>query len=426
MKDNINFHISDFGPISEADIEIAKINVIGGQNSTGKSTASKLLYSILRSSFSKRGEFAYEKIERNIKDVVRNVYGRYGIERPEYVNLKKLTNLKLLNKNNKERHFDDLNIYEQYLQAKDDYKNNKTLNRFIDEDIKEIDEIMEIIEENGNLLFISILKTTLAAEFGTTDFRFSSSFTGNVNDEDFNFSINLKDHDINSDEAFTSKGKFEIEDVFYLDNFSIFETSKSRSDVNTHVGYLRKMLSEDIKPELFDDKINTRIISIEEKIRKIIGGDFTKDRGRFYFSKENIEDIDMQNTASGIKQIGIIQLLLANRQLKKDCFLIIDEPEVNLHPEWQIKFAEILVLLAKDLDINIYLNSHSPMFIEAISLYAQYYDLINETNVYLTVKDNNKYTFTKIDSKDMGEVYENLTKPYDELDKLKAEIIFRE
>ena len=54
------------------------------------------------------------------------------------------------------------------------------------------------------------------------------------------------------------------------------------------------------------------------------------------------------------------------------------------------------------------------------------YDLINETNVYLTVKNKNKYTFTKIDSKDMGEVYENLTKPYDELDKLKAEIIFRE
>ena len=133
------------------------------------------------------------------------------------------------------------------------------------------------------------------------------------------------------------------------------------------------------------------------------------------------------NTPSGIKQIGVIQLLLLNDKLKKDGYLIIDEPEVNLHPEWQIKFAEILVLIAKELNITLYLNSHSPMFIEAITLYSQYYDLIKQTNVYLTQESqNDKYIFRKIDPKNMGAVYENLTKPYDELDKLKAEILFKE
>ena len=119
--------------------------------------------------------------------------------------------------------------------------------------------------------------------------------------------------------------------------------------------------------------------------------------------------------------------MLHNNKLIPGTFLIIDEPEVNLHPEWQIKFAEILVILAKDLDIKLYLNSHSPMFIEAISLYSQYYDLIKETNLYLTQEmSENNYFFKKIDSNDMGEVYENLTSPYDELDKLKAKILFKE
>ena len=118
---------------------------------------------------------------------------------------------------------------------------------------------------------------------------------------------------------------------------------------------------------------------------------------------------------------------MLNDKLKKDGYLIIDEPEVNLHPEWQIKFAEILVLIAKELNITLYLNSHSPMFIEAITLYSQYYDLIKQTNVYLTQESqNDKYIFRKIDPKNMGAVYENLTKPYDELDKLKAEILFKE
>ncbi|MDO5811331.1 MAG: hypothetical protein Q4Q37_09560 [Methanobrevibacter sp.] len=67
------------------------------------------------------------------------------------------------------------------------------------------------------------------------------------------------------------------------------------------------------------------------------------------------------------------------------------------------------------------------MFIEAISLYSQYYDLKNDTSVYLTQKQNNdKYNFRKIDADDMGAVYENLTSPYDELDKLKAKILFKE
>ena len=116
-----------------------------------------------------------------------------------------------------------------------------------------------------------------------------------------------------------------------------------------------------------------------------------------------------------------------NNKLVENSYLIIDEPEVNLHPEWQIKFAEILVLLVKELDIKLYLNSHSPMFIEAISLYSEYYDLLEDTNFYLTEKqENDKFNFIKIDPKDMGAVYENLTKPYDELDKLKAKILFKE
>ena len=80
----------------------------------------------------------------------------------------------------------------------------------------------------------------------------------------------------------------------------------------------------------------------------------------------------MKNTASGIKEIGIIQILLNHRKLKDNSFLIIDEPEVNLHPDWQVKFAEIIVFLAKRLNIHIYINSHSPMFIEAISIFSHY------------------------------------------------------
>lgn len=201
---------------------------------------------------------------------------------------------------------------------------------------------------------------------------------------------NLRDCDI------TFESNLNILEVFYIDNISILDLKDLDILRVDHIIHIKEALE------------NENYSSNSTKIKEILKNDCT----------------DL--SAAGIKQIGIIEILLQNNSLKENSFLIIDEPESNLHPEWQIKFAQILTILVKELNIHIYLNSHSPIFIEAMSLYSQYYDLLNETNFYLTQKqDNNKYNFKKINPKDMGEVYENLTEPYDELDKLKAEILFK-
>lgn len=200
---------------------------------------------------------------------------------------------------------------------------------------------------------------------------------------------------------FTFSGDLNPSDVFYIDNLSIMDLKDLDILRVDHIVHIKEALED-------DEKIGSS--EILSKIENIIG----------------CECQDSKNS-SGIKEIGIIQTLLKNNKLKENSFLIIDEPESSLHPEWEIRFAEILVALVKDLNINIYLNSHSAMFIEAVSLYAQYYGLLDDTTFYLTQKQSNgKYDFKKIDPKNMGEVYENLTGPYDELDKLKAKILFEE
>ena len=92
---------------------------------------------------------------------------------------------------------------------------------------------------------------------------------------------------------------------------------------------------------------------MKKKICKIINGQFKYRNEELFFIQEEGGEFLMKNTASGIKEIGIIQILLSHRKLKDNSFLIIDEPEVNLHPKWQVKFAEILVLLAQRLNIHI-------------------------------------------------------------------------
>ena len=110
------------------------------------------------------------------------------------------------------------------------------------------------------------------------------------------------------------------------------------------------------------------------------------------------------------------------KYLKKNCFLIMDEPELNLHPDWQVKFAEILVLMVKELNIHMYINSHSPHFVEALEVYSAKYGLVDDTKFYLSqLNENNNYNFKEILREDLVILYNNLGDPYDDINQVRAE-----
>jgi len=108
---------------------------------------------------------------------------------------------------------------------------------------------------------------------------------------------------------------------------------------------------------------------IKLNIKTIIEGEFIEDNGSFIFKKED-KDIELSNVAMGIKYFGILQVLSNSNYLYKGQILILDEPEVHLHPQWQLKLAEIIVDLVKQ-GVKILINSHSPYMIEALQRYGQ-------------------------------------------------------
>jgi hypothetical protein len=70
--------------------------------------------------------------------------------------------------------------------------------------------------------------------------------------------------------------------------------------------------------------------------------------------------IDLYNASSSIKQLAPLLLYLRYRA-KENGFLIIDEPEMNLHPESQAKLLEALAILV-NLGVRVLLTTHSPYF----------------------------------------------------------------
>ena len=80
MVDSIKLHLENMGPVNEANINISDITVVGGHNSTGKSTLSKLLYSFLRSNSLNRQEIAYDSISKLIYRQTKYILREFGAQ----------------------------------------------------------------------------------------------------------------------------------------------------------------------------------------------------------------------------------------------------------------------------------------------------------------------------------------------------------
>ena len=471
MLKGLNLDIKGFGLINDAHIEIGKINVIGGVNSSGKSTASRILYCFLKAMSLSRKEYLFSSILPTINEFVSIMFNPNpnGISDLE-------VNFTL-----------DDDIYEiltRYDTARKIYAAlDPTFfappNEIFNEMQRTIDTAFSILLEDDNAEYSPIVKSLFSNEnllsfegnssFYNDSFRCDVSYE-HVELDDMSGDIILpvrenilksKDicfDDLDSNFIYSTEGSFNfLNDVCYIDSISIFDLDyylqSNRTTYKEHVEYLLKQLKNDegyitinvkegnIKKDKVDvesklsKEMITKMDSVNKRISDIIGGSISR-KAEFYFNDKPIgnemyyfnsshsDESFKMNISSGIQQISIIQILLSNYRLQPESFLIIDEPEVNLHPEWQFKFAEILVLLAKELEITIYLNSHSPMFIEAIEVLTMYYDLENETNFYLTKKqENGKYNFVKVDYDNLFELYDNLARPYDAIEvyRLKAE-----
>ena len=445
MLTNLNLEIEKIGPVDKVNIGIGKVNVIGGLNATGKSTVSKLLYCILKGNVVNRQKFAYSLIVPSLRRVIRSY--RNQIVHGDIYDLsdEELSQFNDLFRNSQFLSDEELvEIYEK-IETEIIKENINSDNSWKDEYLlnlnKKIGRQIEVIEKNDNELYSSILKRVLSSEFYSLKFSGLINFRGFYNDQSFDYSIDLRNSLVKDSSL---QGFFSLSDVNYIDSISIldlenldfnnFRRNKLQKDKfrrnkfrrNERITHLLYNLNDDSDSlEFLDEEFNEKIIYVEEKINELINGKFGFTSEGFSFISNDGHETLIGDTSSGIKQIGIVQILLGNRKLKEGSFLIIDEPEVNLHPEWQIKFAELLAKIASDLEVTIYVNTHSPMFIEAMSIFSEYYYLKDETNFYLTKKQGKGFAFKKIANDDMGAVYENLSRPYDDLDKVKADILHR-
>ena len=117
---------------------------------------------------------------------------------------------------------------------------------------------------------------------------------------------------------------------------------------------LLKKLANDKREEfsVVDELIvQKKLEKIQNKLHDVCDGNIiSEDRDSFVYKTDKLDgDLKMVNLSTGMKNFAILKRLLQNGNIDENGIIILDEPEIHLHPEWQLKFAEILCCFKKSL-----------------------------------------------------------------------------
>ncbi len=160
-------------------------------------------------------------------------------------------------------------------------------------------------------------------------------------------------------------------------------------------------------------------LKISNAIQEVLGGEFKKEGQKFSFNKYftgKALHIEIANTAFGIKSFGILQMLNNNGYLHEKYVLILDEPEVHLHPAWQLEYAKTIISLVEH-GIFVIVNSHSPYMVQALKYYGDKIEKVKKiSNFYLAEKVENKINSNIKDvTKDLNLIFKALAQPLQDI-----------
>lgn len=116
------------------------------------------------------------------------------------------------------------------------------------------------------------------------------------------------------------------------------------------------------------------------------------DRGFEVYNKSN-QKIDEDNISSGESELIAlsIEVLVFSRTNQENKVLLLDEPDVHLHPDLQHKFVEFVEKIANEFDFKVVLATHSTAIVGAFS------DGADLQIVPITDRNETDFSFFKYD-----------------------------
>lgn len=413
--------LKNIGKIGAASVEINGITVIAGENNTGKSTVGKTLYCLFT---------AFHNINDKIeKERCSSVYRAIlNLLRKDFISINSSTLWKASSEicNDRANYLKNMEQLKQRIKAICKLSDSS----FRDIQEKEIekvsDRVISYLRLDDDIIKANVLKKVFVSEF---DMQVS-----NVNIQECVSLIELEIHgekDIeveikNNDNIDIKKSTDIFSNLVYIEDPFVVDELDNRVvpgliRLETHRDALAAALSRKRDRSLVSNVMEEMVVS--EKLNHILdilnqiceGSLIETDDSYAYNSARLKRPLALANISTGLKAFLILKTLLLNGAIEEGGVLVLDEPEIHLHPEWQLLFAELIVLIQKEFGVHILLNTHSPYFLNAIEVYAAKYSVADRCKYYLASSADNIASIEDVTA-NIEKIYGRLARPLQDLE----------
>lgn len=412
--------LKNVGKIGSASVEINGITTIAGENNTGKSTMGRALFAVFNSFYNIENQIRNERIqsvENNLDVLYRNnmrYMRKIGVDFDEIA--KNIVS-------NIEIYKDNVDSIEEELKNAMPPSINDT-----EEDFEEtlIRDISMRIKDSLNVSDMELLKLVvtkkLSAEFNG---QISNIFSEDNSEIELQIkkdylSISLKEDmvtEIQCNNISLHTETIYVDDPFVLDE-PRYRSLRMGPVYFDHRNHLKNKIYSTENTNLVDEiVVSNKLQNIYEKISSVCSGDVVRKQWTLGYKRKGTEKIlDVKNLSTGFKTFAILKTLLLNGAIEYNGTIILDEPEIHLHPEWQLLFAELIVLIQKEFNMHILLNTHSPYFLRAIQVYSAKYEVADRCKYYLSQVSNDQAEILDV-TDNIDKIYTKLSRPLQQLEE---------
>lgn len=193
--------------------------------------------------------------------------------------------------------------------------------------------------------------------------------------------------------------------IFFIESPKIYDYLSNTSYGHVQKEYLRHLMSPNIlkkgKPNIKIEENGYageqngyygELEKIERHLVTVMGGraEFLQKVGLEFKDDLIDEPIHSVNVSTGLKSMALLEYALRIGAIEHGDILVLDEPEINLHPEWQVEYARALVNLQKTFHLKFLIITHSPYFMRAIECFTDVNDMMEQLNVYRVGRENDE------------------------------------
>ena len=413
--------IQNLGKIDHADIELNGITVIAGPNDTGKSTIGKTLYAMFHS-FQHLSKIVMLQRRQSIANYILGVaetYEEFHYDKPYLMQRMQviqelaqafpdtLTVDGCLNTGNAyiERmyHF-SLQTEKKAWQALQGKMAQILAIR--DEELSQ-----QYVGQTFNHIFVQQVNSLLNNQLAKVELRLQKQF--------------LRVTFLQNTCSSLENGVNLTQHAIYIDNPYVVDhlNRLGHVDKDTMQAYLSTLLRQPEEADAVEDILRNKTLhTVMNLLEQTVPGDIRlDDNGTNVYNRNYRAPITIDNLSTGMKAFAIMKILLQNHQIRERDVLILDEPEIHLHPEWQLLYAKFLVLLQRAFNLTILLTSHSPYFLNAIEVYVKKYGIEQQTTYYLSSVQPNGVVFEDVTGH-VDKIYKSLARPFSHLAEMEAEL----